>query len=43
MIETYFSILAAIVFTAIGLVIVAGCGFTIYAMWVAMKDRLWPL
>jgi len=43
MIETYFAVLAAIVFTAIGLLIIACCGFLLLAMWVAMKERLWPL
>lgn len=43
MIETYFAVLAAIVFTAIGLVVIAGCGFLIYAMFIALKDRGWPI
>ena len=32
MIETYFSILAAIVFTAVGAVIITGCSVLIYVM-----------
>lgn len=40
MIETYLGLLAILVLTAIALCIVAGCGFLLLAMWVAVKERL---
>lgn len=41
--ETYLMLLFAIVATIVTLLIAAGCGFLLLAMWTAVKERLWPL
>lgn len=38
--DTYLSFLLTVVATAVTALIVAGCGFLLLAMWVAVRERL---
>jgi hypothetical protein len=41
--SAYLEFLFAVVATVLTLLTVAGGAFVLVAMWVAMKDRFWPL
>lgn len=38
--ETYMAILGLLVLTALTVLVVAGCGFLLLAMWTAVQERL---